>query len=286
MTIDVVESFARGVESAMSDAEFERFRAYILREAGIRLNDTKRALLVGRLSKRLRDTRCLTFAAYLTLVQRDAGERVTMLDLITTNETQFFREPKQFEFLEEVAIPAWKEAAERKERGRTLRVWSAACSTGEEPYSLAMLLLAHFEGWNVEILATDLSTRVLETARAGIWPIAKAEHIPMPFLRRYMLRGTGRLAGKVVAHPALKNRITFRQLNLNDEIDTVSGAFDLILCRNVMMYFDGNTRRRVVDGLVNHCTKDGYLFVGHAETLHGVSTRVAPVRPTMWKRCG
>lgn len=286
MTVDVVESFARGVENAMIDSEFENYRAFILRETGIRLNDTKRALLVGRLSRRLRETESPTFAAYLTLAQRDRSERTTMFDLVTTNETQFFREPKQFEFIEDVLIPAWKEAAARKERGRTIRVWSAACSSGEEPYSLAMLLLAHLEGWKIEILATDLSTRVLDIARSGVWPISKAENIPTSFLRRYMLRGTGSLSGKVVAHPELKNSISFRRLNLNDEIDSVGGPFDLILCRNVMMYFDKETRRRVVDGLVNRCAPNGYLFVGHAETLHGVSTRVTPVRPTMWARRG
>lgn len=286
MTASLVDSWSRNVESAMTDLEFDTFRAYIHREAGIQLNDTKRALLVSRLSKRLRDLGIANFSTYLARVQSDSAERIRMFDLVTTNETQFFREPKQFEFLEQVAIPAWKDEAARGERRRELRVWSAACSSGEEPYSLAMLLMSHFEGWRLEILATDLSTRVLDVARAGVWPLARIEHIPQPFLRRYMLRGTGSLAGKVVAHPALKSAITFRRLNLNDEIGTVAGAFDLVLCRNAMMYFDRETRRKVVDGLVERTAPGGYVFVGHAETLHGVSNRVAPVRPTMWVRKG
>ncbi len=268
----------------MSDAEFEAYRVFILREAGIQMNETKRALIVSRLSKRLRDLQFSTFSAYLARVQSDPAERVRMFDLVTTNETHFFREPKQFEFLEQVAIPAWKNEAATGKRRQTIRVWSAACSSGEEPYSIAMLLTAHLEGWNIEILATDLSTRVLDIARRGVWPMARTEHIPLPFLRRYMFRGTGSLAGKVVAHPALRNAINFRRLNLNDEIGSVKGTFDLVLCRNAMMYFDRETRRRVVDELVSHTAMGGYVFVGHAETLHGVSTRVAPVRPTMWMR--
>jgi len=284
VTNSLVNAFAQRVEGAMSDFVFENFRAYILREAGIQLNDTKRALLVSRLSKRLRDLGIETFAAYLARVQADPAERVRMFDLVTTNETHFFREPKQFEFLEEVAIPRWKEEAAGGKRKKTLRVWSAACSSGEEPYSLAMLLLAHLEDWNIEILATDLSTRVLDIAKRGVWPITRTEHIPTSFLRRFMLRGTGSLAGKVVAHPALQRAITFRHLNLNDEISQVRDTFDLVLCRNAMMYFDRATRTRVVDELVGRTAIGGYLFVGHAETLHGVSTRVAPIRPTMWVR--
>jgi len=284
MTMTMVDSWSRGVENAMTDAEFETYRAFILREAGIQMNATKRALLVSRLSKRLRDLGIATFGNYLARVQADPAERVRMFDLVTTNETHFFREPKQFEFLEDVAIPRWKDEAAKGERKRSVRVWSAACSSGEEPYSLAMLLMAHLEGWKIEILATDLSTRVLDVARRGIWPITRTEHIPMPFLRRFMLRGTGSLAGKVVAHPALKNIITFRHLNLNGEIGQVRETFDLVLCRNAMMYFDRPTRARVVDELVSRTVLGGYFFVGHAETLHGVSNRVAPIRPTMWTR--
>jgi chemotaxis protein methyltransferase CheR len=284
VTTELIDAFSRDVERAMTDAEFGAYRSFILDSAGIQMNETKRALLVSRLSKRLRQLGCESFAAYLARVKADPEERVRMFDLVTTNETQFFREPKQFEFLEQVAIPGWKAEEASGRRRRTLRVWSAACSSGEEPYSLAMLLLSHFEGWNVEILATDLSSRVLDVAKSGVWPIARTEHIPMPFLRRYMLRGTGNLSGKVVAHPLLRQSIHFRRLNLNGEIGSVKGPFDLLLCRNVMMYFERETRRRVVDELVARTAVGGYLFVGHAETLHGVSERVAPVRPTMWMR--
>ncbi|MFA6957038.1 MAG: protein-glutamate O-methyltransferase CheR [Thermoanaerobaculia bacterium] len=282
MSIEIIERFARGVEGAMSDSELARFRDFVMQETGIRLNETKRALLVGRLSKRLRETKSATYGDYLSLVKRDGDERVRMLDLVTTNETSFFREPTQFEFLEQVAIPRWKREADEGKRERVIRVWSAACSSGEEPYSVAMLLAAQMEGFRIEILASDISTRVLDRARSGIWPIARAGDIPPAFLRRYMLRGIGKREGTFAASDDLKRMITFRRLNLIDEIDTAGGPFELVLCRNVMMYFDGETRRGVVDGLIDRCERGGYLLVGHAETLHGVSGRVESARPTIW----
>lgn len=284
MTALLTDSGHHAVAGMMSDAEHAMYRAFILREAGIEMSDMKRALLVSRLSSRVRKLCCDTFEDYLEHVKEDAAERVRMLDLITTNETRFFREPDQFEFLEETAIPRWKNDAAAGKRNRTLRVWSAACSSGEEPYSFAMLLLSHLGGWRVEILATDLSTRVLDVARAGEWPIERTRHIPGPFLRRYMLRGTGSRDGKAIAHPQLKKMIHVRRLNLISEIDSVEGTFDLVLCRNAMMYFDHETRCRVVDALVSRTEPGGYLFVGHAETLHGVSNRVASIKRTIWTR--
>jgi chemotaxis protein methyltransferase CheR len=171
---------------------FRRFQTLILRESGIRLADVKKALLTGRLSRRLRELHLTSFDDYFVRVEADEPEKVRMLDLITTNETRFFRESKQFDLLDSDVLPRWAEEARDGRRPRRVRAWSAGCSTGEEPYSLAMLLHSHFPNeWDIEILATDLSTRALEKARTAVYSLEKSKEISPAFLKAYMLRGTG-----------------------------------------------------------------------------------------------
>lgn len=257
----------------LHDREFVLFQRLIHRETGIFLPDAKKALVVARLSKRLRTLGLTTFGAYFDLVQADRdGEKTFMLDSICTNETRFFREPRQFEFLEQDLLPRWKARAEAGGVPKRIRAWSAACSTGEEPYSLAMILRAHFpasEGWHVEVIASDLSTKVLAQAREGLWPIECAEEIPIAYRRAYMLKGVRGEEGKMRAQPSLRSLIDFRQINLNDAQYPVDGTFDLIFCRNVMIYFNRDTRTEVVDRLTRHLAPQGMLFLGHSETLHG-----------------
>ena len=196
----------------------------------------KKALLTGRLSRRLRELGLTSFGEYLRRVEADERERVRMLDLITTNETRFFRESKQFGLLESDVLPRWAAEGVEGKRPRRIRAWSAGCSTGEEPYSLAMLLLSHFRrDWDMEILATDLSTRVLERARTAVWPLSRSQEIPPAFLRAFMLRGTGPEDGKMKAGPEVRALVRFEHLNLNDASYRVPGPFDLILCRNVLI---------------------------------------------------
>jgi chemotaxis protein methyltransferase CheR len=164
-------------------------------------------------------------------------------------------------------------------------LWSAGCSSGEEPYSIAMLLLDHFprhSGWQLEILATDLSTRILERAQSALWPIAKAQEIPEKYLKSYMLRGTGAQQGQMKAGAEIRSLIRFQRLNLNDERYPITGRFDAIFCRNVLIYFDTNSRRRVIDRLIDCLAPGGYLFVGHAESLTGITNRVRHVTPTVY----
>ena len=272
---------------ALSDHEFALFQRLIYEEAGIHLSQAKRALLIARLSGRLRALKLSSFGAYYRRVTKegDPDELQRMLDCISTNETHFFREPKHFEFLERKVIPVWIEEAERGARARRIRVWSAACSTGEEPFSVAMLLLHHFPasaGWSIEILATDLSTRVLERARRAVWSIDKAHQIPTPYLKAFMLKGTGAQEGNMKADDAIRALVRFQQLNLNDESYAVTGRFDLIFCRNVLIYFSAESRKRAVGRLLAHLQPDGYFFVGHAESLHGVTSEVRSVVPTVY----
>ena len=266
----------------VSDEEFARFQALVNREAGIWLAPVKKALLVGRLARRLRELGIASYGAYYERVMADAAERVRMLDAICTNETHFFREPRHFEFLAERIYPAWRAEADAGRRARRIRVWSAACSTGEEPYTLAMSLLSAFpSGWDLEVLATDLSTKVLDRATAGVWPIEKAKEIPQPHLKAFMLKGYGAQEGLMKAGPELRAIVRFARVNLVGE-PWPAGPFDLVFCRNVLIYFDRATKVRVVERLLERIAPAGFLFLGHAESLGGFTARARAVVPTIY----
>ena len=261
--------------------DFRRFQRLIHREAGIFLSDAKAGLVEGRLARRLRELD-LDFPAYYRRVERDEGERVHMLDCICTNETHFFREPRHFELLAGRVYPAWRAEADAGRRPRRIRLWSAACSTGEEPYSLAMSLLSAFpSGWDLEVLATDLSTKVLDRASAGVWPIDKAKEIPEEHLKTYMLKGWGAQEGLMKAGPEIREVVRFARVNLAGE-PWPAGPFDLVFCRNVLIYFDRATKARVVERLLERLPPSGWLFLGHAESLGGLTTRARPVVPTVY----
>lgn len=264
--------------------DFRLFQRLIHREAGIHLSDAKRVLVEGRLARRIRELN-LDFGAYYDLVAENEPERVRMLDCICTNETHFFREPKQFEFLENRVFPEWLAQAEAGQRTRRLRIWSAGCSTGEEPYSVAMSFLAWFPpGFEIEILATDLSTRVLEKARAGVWAIEKAKEIKERHLKAFMLKGTGPEEGRMKAGPEIRAAVRFQRQNLNADPFVLAGPFDLVLCRNVLIYFDAPTKARVLGRLLDRLDPRGYLFLGHSETMTGFNNRTRGVGPTVYVR--
>ena len=279
----------------ITDKEFALFQALIHRVAGIHLAPVKRDLLMNRLSPRMRELGIATFGEYYERVAgrrgeadvsaaEDESERVVMLDRISTNETHFFREPRHFEHLDDIVYPAWIADAEAGRRQRRVRVWSAACSTGEEPYSIAMSLLATFPpSWSLSILATDLSTRVLAKAEAAVFPEERATHIPPAHLKAFMLRGTGSQEGKVKVAPEARALVEFRRFNLNEGPYPFRGAFDLLFCRNVLIYFDVEGRRRVIEQLASCLAPGGLLFLGHAETASGATRCLAPVVPTVYR---
>ncbi|HEY0593788.1 MAG TPA: protein-glutamate O-methyltransferase CheR [Thermoanaerobaculia bacterium] len=269
--------------STVSDREFASFRSLIYEVAGIHLGESKRALLAARLARRVRQLGLASFSEYYDHVEREGEPELTrLLDAITTNETHFFREPRQFEAIERTVIPSWLEA----DRPRLVRVWSAGCSTGEEPYSIAMLLHDSLaaRGWSIEILATDLSTRVLAQAEEGEWSIERAAEIPERYLKRYMLRGTGTKSGRMAAGDELRAMISFRRLNLNDARWDVEGSFDLIFCRNVLIYFDGESKRRVIARLLDRLAPEGLFLLGHSESLCGWNHGLRGAGPTMYRR--
>jgi len=271
----------------ISDEVFRKFQALIYSETGIWLAPHKTALLIGRLAKRLRALRLSSMSEYFTMVSEPNQhyERLLMIDCITTNETHFFREPRHFEFLAHTAIPLWREEALAGSRERRIRVWSAGCSSGEEPFSLAMILLDHFmegAGWRLEIFATDISTRVLGKASKGIFPVSRSREVPANYVSRYLLKGTGEHQGSIKVSPEVQKLVKFERLNLNAESYSISQPFDVIFLRNVMIYFDEQVKRKVLTQVERYLSPGGYLFVGHSESLHGLGANLDLVSPGVY----
>lgn len=262
----------------LSDAEFDDFQKLLFRIAGITLSSAKKALVVGRLQKRLQHHGLPTFGTYYELLSRPEhrAELQIAVDLLTTNETSFFREPKHFAFLRDNVLRVVP-------RGRGIRVWSAASSSGEEPYSIAMTLADNLSEAPWEVLGSDLSTRVLARARSGHYALERSEQIPPALLKKYCLKGVGASAGTFLIDRLVRQRVTFRQINLNAPLPDV-GIFDVIFLRNVMIYFDLNTKQQVVARLLEKLRPGGYFFVGHSESLNGVSDAVASIAPAIYRK--
>lgn len=263
-------------EPLLRDNEFELFRELIYDTAGISLTAAKKALVNGRLSKRVKHLGLSSFAEYFALISgSDARERQIAVDLLTTNETFFFREPKHFDFLREEVLPHW--------RGGLRRLWSAACSSGEEAYTLAMVMADHCPTAAWEIIGTDLSTRMLDRARAAQYPMQRAENIPRSCLTAHCLRGIGRQEGTFIIERDLRERVRFAHANVKNDLSSL-GYFDVILLRNIMIYFDQETKRQVVSRVLRRLKPGGYLMVGHAESLNGITDAVEPVRPSIYRK--
>lgn len=277
----------RPAQLSVSPALFRKFQKLVYAETGIWLGNSKTALLCGRLYRRLSTLGIPTLEQYYERVSATNGrdELARMIDAITTNETRFFREPKQFDFLVQSVFPRWQTEADQGVRSRQVRIWSAGCSSGEEPYSLAMLFAKHLPadlGWDVRLLATDISNRVLEKARQGVYELDRAGDIPKDLLRRFMLQGIRNRQGQMKVQNAIQQMVEFRQLNLSQEPYSVQGPYDLIFCRNVLIYFDAASKQKVVGNLVGHLTPGGFLFVGHAENLTNLSSQVRSVEPSIY----
>lgn len=280
-----------GRKSELSDALFSRYAELIYSTAGIRLASQKKVLLLSRLQKRINQLCLKDLEEYYALVKEDEEERVLMLNCISTNTTKFFRENHHFEYLKRTVVP---ELAVKKAQDRALRIWSAGCSTGEEPYSISVSVSAAlsafagtvcpYGGWDVKILATDISTRVLDKAQAGIYDLEQIpEELHEGGLAAYFFKGSGENAGKVKVKDYVKEVIRFRRFNLKEEAYPFKGLFDVIFCRNVMIYFDDGMREHVLSRFHRHLAPGGYLFLGHSETMHGQG-RFKPVHITTYRK--
>ena len=259
-------------------AEFKQFQTWIYDAAGINLSEHKQALVMGRLAQRLRHYKLASYSEYFHLLTggQFSAEPQIAVDLLTTNETHFFREPKHFDFLRQQIIPAHPPA-------RPLRVWSAASSSGEEPYSIAMTLATALGERKWEVLASDLSSRILDRAGTGHYAMARAESIPREYLTAYCLKGIDEYEGTFLIDPKIRNRVQFMQINLNNALPQL-GEFDVIFLRNVMIYFDLPTKRQVVSRLLKQLRPDGYLLIGHSESLYDVSSEVKPIMPAVYRK--
>jgi chemotaxis protein methyltransferase CheR len=274
---------------SITDNEFRQLRQFIHAHTGIALSDHKRALVCSRLAKRLRYHELKNYAEYYTLLTHndpEGEELIAMINSITTNKTDFFREPHHFQFLTEEVFPAYRK---NPQRDRPFRIWCAAASTGEEPYSLAITALEAMPSFNhddIRILATDIDTDVLTRAVYGIYKFEQVKRIPEDLLRRYFLRGRGEHEGEVIVKPILKTLVHFRWLNLQDEPWPMQSLFDVILCRNVLIYFDKPTQQKLFQRLGRALKKDGYLMLGHSEAMHGLNEMFRPVGHSIYQYRG
>lgn len=265
--------------AAITDAEFAQFKRLIYQLAGISMADSKKTLLMGRLGKRLRALGMRTYGQYYRYVTsgKDAVEHQTMVDLLTTNETYFFREQAHFDYLRQQILP-------NHPPGKAFSVWSAAASSGEEVYTICMVLADELglDG-NWSVLGSDINSRVLATARRGQYWLDRTRGLPQHYLKKYCLKGVRSQEGSFLIMPELRQHTRFQQINLNRELLNV-GKFDMIFLRNVMIYFDNDIKRQVVSRLMDCLHPGGYFISGHSESLNGITTAVQGVQSTIYRK--
>jgi len=280
---------AIGVPAVMADADFRRLSAFIESELGIRMPDTKRVMLESRLQKRLRQFGFDSYKKYVDYVFSDEGresELINMIDAVTTNKTDFFREAEHFDYLVGRILPA---AAARDGAGivRPFAVWSAGCSTGEEPYTIAMVLEERRgidPRFSYRIFASDLSTQVLDKAKEAVYDESKVEVVPMSFKKKYMLRSKAKDGALVRMKPEIRSRIAFARINFMDERYPVNETFDVVFCRNVIIYFERAIQEAILKKLCVHIRAGGWLILGHSETLTGMNMPLRGVAPTVYEK--
>jgi chemotaxis protein methyltransferase CheR len=273
----------------LREADLRRVSEFVGEEVGIQLPNSKRTMVEGRLRKRLRTLGFDDFKGYLnfTLNTPDGEyEKLHLIDVITTNKTDFFREPEHFVYLIDKALPKLERA--RRQNGRMdLNIWSAGCSTGEEPYTMAIVLNEATEkipGLRFNIMATDISQTCLKTAKSGVYTEARIKPVPMELRRKYMLRSTDSSSQVVMMGPELKRQIRFASLNLMVRSFPIQKEMDAIFCRNVMIYFNNKIREELVNRFEKQLVPGGYLFIGHSESLGGMNTRLVQVAPMVYQK--
>jgi len=275
--------------ATLSVSDFTRLSNFIYDKCGIKMPDSKKIMVEARLRKRLRDLNMQSYSDYCNFLFSQSGneEEIThMVDVITTNKTDFFREPKQFTFLNEIALP---EFANNEGIGiqRPLKAWSAGCSTGEEPYTLSIVLSEfgqNFSRYSYNILATDISTRVLEKAASGIYDEEKIEPIPKSLIHKYFLKSKNKEKKLVRAVPQLRTTIKFQWLNFMENDFGIAEMFDVIFCRNVIIYFDKPTQEKLIEKLIDQLNPGGYFFLGHSESIFSRNLPIVQMAASTYKK--
>lgn len=275
--------------AAMTNKEFERFSSFIYDKVGIKMPPTKKTMLEARLQKRLKVLAMDSFEAYSDFIFSAAGqhlELIHLIDVVTTNKTDFFREPSHFDYLTKTALPTII-----KNRGdclsQPIRIWSAGCSSGEEPYTMAMILsefAAETQQFRFAILASDISTRILNTAKTAVYPEDRVDVVAPSYKKKYLLRSKDRSRSLVRICPQLRSLITFRRINFMDADLGVAEKMDVIFCRNVVIYFDKETQQRLMQKFYDQLRPGGYLFLGHSETLNGLEVDFKAVASTVYQK--
>ena len=268
-------------ELVLSDHDFQKFCQLIYKTSGIHIHKDKKTLIYTRLSKIIRDRNIMSFGDYYDIVVKDkSGDELThFLDAITTNLTYFFREHNHFEFLQNEIIP---EIMKQKPGGR-INIWSAGCSSGEEPYSIALTMKEYFPQLNVSILATDISSKVLKKAHKGVYSLSEFEKVPQHMIKKYFQYGTGEWQGYYKVKNIIRDMITFKRISLLDTLGQLD-RFDIIFCRNVLIYFDSVIQEQLIANFTYHLHPDGYLLTGHSESLFNLQHNLKYLKPTIYKK--
>lgn len=283
-------NMAPNLPATLTDREFQRFSSLIYEKVGIKMPPVKKIMLEARLKKRLKALGIDSYEEYCDYVfshEDRAGELVHLIDVVTTNKTDFFREPAHFDFLVKTALPTILKARENESRD-LVRIWSAGCSTGEEPYTLAMVL-SEFAGgrpnFRAAIYASDISTQVLQTAQSAIYPEERTDPIPLSLKKKYLLRSREKAKNLVRIIPELRSLVSFRRINFMDDNFGISEKMDIIFCRNVVIYFDKPTQQTLMRKFHRQLRPGGYLFIGHSETLSDLDVDFKAVASTVYRKC-
>ncbi len=271
----------------MPDEIFEKLSSFIYSQYGIKMPPAKRVMLQSRLQKRLRELKMNSYDQYCEFVFSKEGEAlevVHMIDAVTTNKTDFFREPAHFQFLKETVLP---EFIAREKRNPTMRIWSAGCSSGEEVYTLAILISEFAQKekkLDFSIMGTDISTRILQKAVDAVYTEERVANISLETKKKYFLRSKNRVKPTVRVTAELRKKTYYQRLNFMDESYPVDETFDVIFCRNVLIYFDRENQQKVINRLCSHLKTGGYFFLGHSESITGMKVPLVQLKPTVFMK--
>jgi chemotaxis protein methyltransferase CheR len=282
-----ISSLSDFYKATLSKEDFNRLSSFIFKEYGIKMPEVKKTMLQSRLQKRLRELNITNYKDYVNYVFSPEGQEneiIHMIDMVSTNKTDFFREPVHFEFLHTHVLP---EFMQNGSGHKFIKIWSAGCSSGEEPYSIAISLSefqANHPNLDYSIFATDISSRMLKTGAEAIYKENRVSVVPMSLKKKYLLRSKDTANPTVRIVPQLRKKITFQRLNFMDTSYSVPDMYDVVFCRNVLIYFDRDTQEKVINKLCMKLKKGGYFFLGHSESITNIDVPLTQLKPTVFQR--
>lgn len=274
-------------KQTMTDEDFGKLSTFVYEELGIKMPYAKKIMLQSRLQKRLADLKIGSFKEYIEFVfskEGLEGEIIKMIDLITTNKTDFFRESSHFDYLTTIVLP---ELCSGKQNKKNIKIWSAGCSSGEEPFTISIVLREFLENhpdFDFEVFATDISLRILQKAATAIYPEERISTIPISLKRKYFLKSKDQVNKTVRLIPEIRSRVTFQRLNFMDQYYAVEKEFDIIFCRNVLIYFDRDTQQQVITKLASKLRLNGIFFLGHSESITNMKVPLGQIKPTIFRK--